>query len=99
MTARYQDVTTHPLIANLCVEFANEVYEEMCSRSNKLFKAQHSRKDFVQQCAPTLVQEARQTLAMMLQDPDLPQISKDEIFEALLLHNSLPKNGVSYVRR
>lgn len=98
MSDRYQNITAHQLIANLCVEMANEIYEEVM-HSNALYKVHKDRADFVRQCAPTLKAEARSALAQLLARPDVSDYEKQKIHEALVLDNEMPKTGVSVVKK
>lgn len=95
---RHPDITSHKMIADVAVGMAQEVYEEMCSGSNAIYKVHGNRDDFIKQCAPTLVRAARIMLSQMLGDPKTPEWEKEQIYEALLLDNSLPKGGTSITR-
>lgn len=96
---RYPDVTTHNLVNKMCVELANEIYEELASRHNTFYKVNRDRADFIKQCAPTLRTDARRALAALLTDPATSQSEKDKIHEALILDNELPRTGTSVVKR
>lgn len=82
---------THPLVADLCTEMAQAVYEELAHRNTfyKMYPG-HSRASFVKHVAPTLRQEAVRTLSEMLARNDVPQNEKDKIYEALLLDKQTP---------
>lgn len=88
------EVNCHKLVANLCVEMANECYDEILTRSNVLNSRRPTRASFVKEVAPTLREEARRILASMLERHDVSTAEKNEIYEALLLDNSLPRSGV-----
>jgi hypothetical protein len=96
---RYLDITTHPLIADLCVNLAEEIYEELCSGSNAIYKVQGDRQDFIKQCAPTLKQHARILLGAMLGDPKVNEWEKENIYNALTLDNELPRHGTSIIHK
>lgn len=96
---RYQNVTAHKLIADLCVHMAEEIYEEVCSGSNAVYKVQGNRRDFVKQCAPTMKPAAIGVLGSMLRDPKLSEWDKEQIYEALVMDRSMPKDGTSVVKR
>ena len=83
------EVNAHKMVAHLCKEMANEVYEEL-AKKNGWYKANPNRRNFVNSCAPTLRQEARQILARMLERNDVSTYEKDKIFEALMLDKVLP---------
>jgi hypothetical protein len=98
-TLRHPDITAHTMVAAMALDLAQEVYEELASRSNEFYKVNQDRDDFIRQCAPTLRAEARTALGMMLSDPDLATSWKDKIFEALVLDAALPKTGTSIVKQ
>jgi hypothetical protein len=95
---RYQDVTAHELIAKTAVEMAQEVYEELCSGSNAIYKVQGDRDDFVRQCAPTLKAAAKVLLGNLLRSNTTSEYEKEQIYEALVLDHMLPKTGTSITR-
>lgn len=96
---RYQNVTTHRLIAETAVGMAQTVYEELCSGSNAIYKVHGDRTDFIKQCAPTLHKAAKVVLAQMLGDPRTPQSEKDQIYDALMMDRLLPTGGTSIAHR
>lgn len=92
---RYKDITAHKLIADTAVAMAQDVYETMCSGSNAIYKVHGDRDDFIRQCAPTLVKAAKVALSQMLGDITVTEWEKEQIYEALMLDNCLPKGGTS----
>lgn len=101
MSMRYPDVTAHRLVAQTAVEMAQEIYEELCSGSNAIYKVHGDRDDFIRQCAPTLRAAARAVLAEMLTKPEheVSQWEKDKIYEALVMDAELPTTGTSVVKK
>lgn len=95
---RHPDITAHRLIADLCVNMAEEIYEELAYR-NSFFRIHEDRQDFIKQCAPTLKTEAKRILASLLDDPETSEMQKRDIYQALLLDNQLPKHGTSVVKK
>lgn len=95
---RYLDLTAHEMVANLCTELAQTIYEELASRSDLFYRVNEDRDDFVRQCAPTLRDEAVNILGSMLGDEDLSQTERDRIYQALILDKSLPRTGTSITR-
>lgn len=85
-------VVAHKMIADLCEHMANEVYEAKASRDNTFYKLCPDRAAFVRQVAPELVTEARQILAKLLADPDIPQAKKDQIHDALVKDAMIPES-------
>lgn len=96
---RYPTVTAHQLIADVCVEMANEIYEELCSGSNAVYKIHGDRDDFLRQCAPTLKKAAIAQLSAMLGDPKVSDAEKETIYEAIMMDRVLPKSGTSMVHK
>lgn len=85
-----QEVAAHKMIGDLAVHMAYEVYEECASRYNNWYKMHPDAKEFVGRCAPTLVEEARRTLAALCGDEKLSVEERDEIHEALLMDAAIP---------
>jgi hypothetical protein len=94
-TARYPNITAHRLIAEVATAMAQEVYEELCSGSNALYKVHGDRDDAVRQWAPMLVKAAKVQLGQMLNNPTVSDYEKEQIYEALVLDATLPKGGLS----
>lgn len=92
-------LNAHRLIAETAIEMANELFE-IYARDNAVYKAlraqgevteKDARRHFVSRIAPTVLEDARQTLTSMLGMPDdaVSPGLKEEIYEALLLDNDL----------
>jgi hypothetical protein len=96
---RQMDVTAHELVARTAEGMAQEVYEEMCSGSNAMYKVNANRRDFIKKAAPQLRQSARIVLASMLNDLSITDKDRDIIHEALVLDNMLPKEGTSVAHK
>ena len=90
---KFTEVNTHKLIANLCEEMANEVYEVCASKYDNWYAQNPDRKAFVRQCAPTLKEHARRTLGEMLARNDVPEAEKERIYDALVLDRTIPSTG------
>lgn len=84
------DALAHKMVAKLAAEMANEVYEASASK-NGFYAKFPDRKEFINLCAPTLVQEARSILAKQLAEPGIPDSLKREIWEALQLDACVPQ--------
>lgn len=93
------DLTAHKLVADTCVEFANELWEELC-RTNQFYAAnkQHYRL-FIQRIAPVLRPHAVKTLSNMLGRDDITDSQKALIHEALLMDRSIPEGMATVVHR
>lgn len=87
-------VNAHRMVANLCEEMAQSVYEECATRYNNWYRDNPDRKAFVKECAPTLRAEARGILAGMLADPKVSDKDKERIYDALMLDKQIPQDGV-----
>lgn len=76
----------HTVVADLCAQMANEVYDEL-ALDNKWYKKHRNRRAFVgphlEANAMLYVKEARRILATLLTDPNLPLEEKDKIHDAL----------------
>jgi len=89
----------HKLVMDTAVGMAQELYGLYCldnafnhkMRAGGKINEKQSREVFCRHVAPQLLEDARQTLAMMLGQPEdvVPQSMKDEIYEALCLDNDL----------
>lgn len=81
----------HKMVADLQVEMAQALYEEL-AKSNNFYQdwPASKRNQWVKQCAPTLRQHARATLAEMLNQRGITDQEKEEIYEALLLDATVP---------
>lgn len=85
-------IYAHKLIAETAREMAKAVYEE-CASNNAWYAANPSRRNFVRHAAPTLIQQARETLTDMLQQPDVSEAQKAEIMDALVQDRSIPRGA------
>jgi hypothetical protein len=108
MTLGVLNVHAHKLIAELCEQMANQVFDEAMKKNNDLYrqvcesnpgKAEYElRRIFVRWMAPRLVGDARATLAGMLptlRDPVL----QNKIYDALLADNVLRRGRGNRVQR
>lgn len=91
------NVTAHEMIANVAEAMAQELYEEL-AKDNSFYKVNEDRQDFVLHCAPKLRAAARSILGGMLARNDVSDIEKQQIHEALVKDNALPKHGSSAVK-
>lgn len=79
--------TAHPLIAETAQNMAEALYEEL-ARNNAWYVRNPDRRAFVVRLWPTLLAEARATLAQMLAGTYDEQL-KAQIYDALSLDNDL----------
>lgn len=79
----------HKVIAETAKSMAGEIYESM-AESNDWYKRNPSRSKFVKAVWPTLVDEARATLARMLALPGGEEL-KETIADALIKDNALQR--------
>lgn len=85
------EVAAHQRVAQIARALAEEIFEELASRSNTFWHDWNGRRDeFVQRVSMELIPEARGVLAKMLADPNLPQSEKDHIYAALILDSQIP---------
>jgi hypothetical protein len=85
------NVAAHPLVAKTAREMAAELFEELCRR-NEFYRLNVNRGKFLAKMAPKLLEEARTTLAQTLAQTS-SDVLKEQIAEALILDNSLKRNG------
>lgn len=90
--ARYTtEVAAHERVAQIARALAEDIFEELASRSNVFWKDWNGRRDeFVTKVSMEMIPEARNVLGKMLADPDLPQSEKDKIYMALVLDSQIP---------
>lgn len=77
----------HKLIAATAREMAEALFEEW-ARENSFhaaFRTKKARALFVSRVAPKLFEDARRALTSMLGDPNIPESTKEQIYEAILL--------------
>lgn len=87
----------HNTVANAAREWAGAWYEEN-AKDNALYH--HVMKplfanqaDFIAKCWGQFVPVARAALAKSLNDPNIPQHVKDDVYDALLMDKTLPRPG------
>lgn len=81
----------HELIAATAKEFAAAWYEE-AAHDNEFYKFYPKQKVFIKHEWKRFVDAARKQLALMLGDSAVPEWQKEQIFDALIKHASLPGN-------
>jgi hypothetical protein len=91
------NVTAHRLIAETAVTMAQELYEEVCSGDNAMYRTYKNRSEFVKRIAPALKQHAKVVLAKLLTSPSVTEAEKQSIYDALIMDNELP-DGTSIAR-
>jgi len=81
----------HYMVAKVAREMAEELFELWASHNEvyRAFEGKKGRRRFIDRVAPTLFEDARQTLAAMLGRDDVDQRMKDDIYEALTLDAEL----------
>ncbi len=101
------DTPAHKLVYETAVGMADAVFEEAMSRDNTMFRTMRERhpgkptsflrKRFVSALAPTLLGDARATLAQILATTT-DEALKLRIYEALTLDNAVPgeRHGTDY---
>jgi len=95
-----RQITAHKLVLETAQKMAHELYDEVMSGSNEMYRGWKERCDageltreegeklFVQLIAPKLLEPARAILAHMLSDNSLSHLHS-EIYEAMLLDNAI----------
>ena len=101
-------INAHKAVAKLAGEMANEIFEEAMSKDNELWRGLKSsnpnasteqiRKWFVRELAPQMVQPAREQLAAMLGNPNVPAAMKEEIYQAILADAALMGRQIPHNR-
>lgn len=81
----------HELIASTAKEFAGAYYEEL-AHDNEFYAFYPSQKKFIKREWHRFTELARKQLALMLGFSVTPEWQKEQIFEALIKHASLPGN-------
>lgn len=81
----------HELIAETAKEMAACWYEE-AAHDNEFFAFYPVQAKFVKREWPRFIEHARKQLAGMLGSPMVPEDQKEQIFEALIKHSTLPGN-------
>lgn len=82
---------THELIARAAKEFAGAWYEE-AAHDNEFYAFYPKQQEFIRREWKRFVEIAKQQLTLMLNNEMVPEWQKEQIFEALLKHASLPGN-------
>lgn len=91
-------VTAHHLIADLCVELAEE-FIEILYKDNYTFKNNRDRAQYMREIAPEMKPTAKRILVDILSDPTTSEWEKERIHEALILDHQLPNEGTSIVHK
>lgn len=97
-------LNAHFLVAKTAVEMANELFE-VYALENAIYRRlradgqvteKQARRVFVDRVAPKLLEDARQALTTMLEQPDdrVPVSLKNQIADALIADNELRANRV-----
>lgn len=81
----------HELVAETAKEFAAAWYEE-AAHDNTFYAYYPSQKGFIKREWFRFVEAARKHLALMLGMSATPEHQKEQIFDALVKHSSLPGN-------
>jgi hypothetical protein len=82
----------HELIAETAREMAGAFYEIAASESDDFFKFYPEQKIFISREWGRFVEPARIQLSAMLGMTSMPEDQKEQIFNALIKHASLPGN-------
>ena len=80
--------SAHRLLAETAKEMAGAVYE-VNAQDNVFYLRYPDQKAYIEQVWGSLIDQAKQTLAMMLANPLTPDHQKEIIAEALILDNQL----------
>lgn len=87
----------HKQVAEAAKQWAGAWYEEAAGNNdfyhNVLQPQYRSQEHFILQCWAQFIPVARAALAASLNDPNLPEKQKHEIYDALLLDKTLPRPG------
>lgn len=81
----------HEMVAATAKEMAGCWYEE-AAHDDDFYKFYPCQKKFIKREWHRFVSHAKQTLAQMLGSTQIPEWQKEQIFEALIKHASLPGN-------
>lgn len=81
----------HELLAETAKEFAGTWYEE-AAHDNEFYSFYPSQEMFINREWSRFVEAARLQLSKMLGMSSVPEYQKEQIFEALVKHASLPGN-------
>jgi hypothetical protein len=92
-----RQVHCHKMVAETARGMAEAVYEEL-ARDNDWYKMNPDRAVFIEAAYGSLIAQARQVLAKMLESLTVAPEQKELIFEALVLDKSL-KGGRDVIHR
>ncbi len=81
----------HTLVAETAKEMAACWYEE-AAHDNEFYAFYPKQKMFINREWKRFITASKQQLSLMLGDPMVPEWQKEQIFEALVKHASLPGN-------
>lgn len=81
----------HELVASTAKEMAGCWYE-FAAHDNEFYKFYPKQKVFIDREWKRFIDAAKQQLALMLGRTDVPEWQKEQIFDALVKHASLPGN-------
>lgn len=81
----------HEMVAAIAKEMAACWYEEL-AHDNEFYKFYPKQKMFINREWKRFISAAKATMAQMLSDPLLDEWKKEQIFDALVKHASLPGN-------
>lgn len=91
----------HELVAKTAVGQAHVVFDAIMTSRGDIYKKLQAKwpdadsaeieRRFVEELAPTLLDEARSTLAGMLASPSIDHLQKEVIYDALRLDNTLKR--------
>lgn len=86
----------HWLIKKTAQEMAGEWFEKNMNKDNELYKIVKrdniNEKKFIKKCWGHFVPLARACLIKSLQSPSLPDLAKDDIYEAIMLDRQVVKD-------
>lgn len=84
---------THKLIAETAKSMAAAWYEEAAIHSDKFYKAYPSLKIFVNRHWSNYIGQARQAMIALLSRPDISDVAKEDIADAIFSERTLPVGG------
>lgn len=93
------DITSHKLVADMCVEFANELWEELAAGNNFYKHNKQHYRLFIQRIAPVLRPHAVKVLSEMLARDDVSDAEKKLIHEAIVMDRSIPEGMATVVHK
>lgn len=81
----------HVLIARTAKEMAGVAYDEYALKNNEWYRKHPDRNLYIAEAWSLFIHPARGLLARVLAEKNIPESYKQEIYEALILDNSLQK--------